>query len=71
MEKKRVSLELVTQHPLHPLQVTVIGDGRCDTLTLAGDKLWDSDTIVRVGGEVPLPAAISVTNKVLSKKIFE
>ena len=49
----------------------MIGDGRGPVVTLAGDKLWNSEAIVKVGGEVALPAAVSITNKDLSKKVFE
>ncbi len=51
--------------------MTIIGDGCCDTLTLAGDKLWSSESIVKVGSEMPLPAAVSTTNKALSEKVFQ
>ena len=52
------------------LQVTIIGDGRCQTLTMAGDKLSNTDALVKVGEEVPMPAAIKDTRKVLSEKVF-
>jgi len=52
-------------------QVTVIGDGRGEVVTVAGDKLWNSDAMVKVGGEVSLPAAVRETRSALSKKVFE
>lgn len=55
----------------YDMQVTVVGDGSGQTLTVAGDKLWNADAIVKVGGEVPLPTAIKDTHKKLSTKVFE
>ena len=52
------------------LQVTIIGDGRGQTLTMAGDKLWSTDALVKVGDEVPMPAPIKDTRKALSEKVF-
>lgn len=52
------------------LQVTIIGDGRSQTLTMAGDKLGDTDALVKVGDEVPMPAPIKDTHKALSEKVF-
>lgn len=52
------------------LQVTIISDGRCQTLTMAGDKLGDTDALVKVGDEVPMPAPIKDTHKTLSEKVF-
>lgn len=49
----------------------MIGDGCGQPLTLAGDKLWNADAIVKVGAEVPLPTPIKDTNKKLSEKVFE
>jgi len=49
----------------------VIGDGRGEVVTVAGDKLWNSDAMVKVGGEVALPAAVRETHSALSKKVFE
>ena len=53
------------------VQVAVIGDGKSEVVTVAGDKLWSSETIVKVGGEVPLPSAVKDTMTTLSKKVFE
>ena len=39
-------------------------------VTMAGDKLSNSQTIVDTGREIPLPAAIRETQKALSKKVF-
>ncbi len=49
----------------------MIGDGRGTPVTVAGDKLWNIDTIVKLGGEVPLPGLIKDTHKKLSKNVFE
>lgn len=53
------------------IQVTVIGDGCGQPLTLVGDKLWSADAVVKVGGDVALPTCIKDTNKKLSQKVFE
>ena len=50
--------------------MTVIGDGRSQTLTMAGDKLSNTDALVKVGEEVPMPAPIKDTIKALSEKVF-
>ena len=50
--------------------MTVIGDGRSQTLTMAGDKLWNIDALVKVGEEAPMPAPIKDTRKALSEKVF-
>ena len=49
----------------------MVGDGRGEVVTVAGDKLWNSDAVVKVGGEVTLPAAVRETRSALSKKVFE
>ena len=53
------------------LQVAVIGDGRGEVVTVAGDKLWSSDALVKIGEEVTLPAAVRETRSTLSKRVFE
>ena len=53
------------------LQVAVIGDGRSEVVTVAGDKLWSSDALVKIGEEVTLPADIKQTRSALSKRVFE
>lgn len=52
-------------------QVAVIGDGRSEVVTVAGDKLWSSDALVKIGEEVTLPADIKQTRSALSKRVFE
>lgn len=52
------------------VQVTIFGDGRSQVLTMAGDKLWNTDALVKVGEEVPMPAPIKDTHKALSEKVF-
>ena len=53
------------------IQVAVIGDGRSEVVTVAGDKLWSSDALVKIGEEVTLPADIKQTRSALSKRVFE
>ena len=50
--------------------MTIFGDGRSQVLTMAGDKLWNTDALVKVGEEVPMPAPIKDTHKALSEKVF-
>jgi hypothetical protein len=50
--------------------VTIIGDGRMNPVTIAGDKLSNTQAIIDVGREVVLPASIRETQKALSKKVF-
>ena len=52
-------------------QVTVLGDGKSEVVTVAGDKLWSSDAVVKAGVEAPLPAAVKDTRAALSTKVFE
>ena len=52
-------------------EVSAVGDGRGEVVTLAGDKLWSSDAIIKAGTECPLPACIKDTKKALSGKVFE
>lgn len=49
----------------------MIGDGRGEVVTVAGDKLWSSDALVKIGEEVTLPAAVRETRSALSKRVFE
>ena len=49
----------------------MIGDGRGEVVTVAGDKLWSSDALVKIGEEVTLPAAVRETRGALSKRVFE
>ena len=52
------------------VQVTVIGDGCSEVVTVAGDRLWDADALDKVGTDVALPGAIKNSCKSLSKKVF-
>ena len=52
-------------------QVTVVGDGRSTPVTMAGDKLWSVDALVKLGKDVPMPGLIKDTHKKLSKTVFE
>ena len=49
----------------------MIGDGKCDAVTVAGDRLRDMDKLVEIGTNVPLPSAVKNTKDSLSKKVFE
>ena len=49
----------------------MLGDGKCEVVTVAGDKLWSSDAVVKAGAEAPLPAAVKDTRAALSTKVFE
>lgn len=52
------------------LQVTVLGDGRGEVVTVAGDKLFDSVNLVKSGSEAPLPLPVKDTHSSLSSKVF-
>ena len=52
------------------LQVTVIGDEKCDAVTVAGDKLSNSDVLIKLGTEIPVPGAIKLAYEDLQKKLF-
>ena len=52
------------------LQVMVVGDGRMQPITIAGDRLSDSESLVRKARELPLPAPVRETHKALTKKVF-
>ena len=49
----------------------MIGDGKCEAVTVAGDRLRDMDKLVKIGTNVPLPSAVKNTKDSLSKKVFE
>ena len=49
----------------------MLGDGKSEVVTVAGDKLWSSDAVVKAGAEAPLPATVKDTRAALSKKVFE
>ena len=48
----------------------MIGDGRGEVVTVAGDKLYDSDNLVQSGSTAPLPLPIKDTSTSLSSKVF-
>ena len=48
----------------------MIGDGRGEVVTVAGDKLFDSANLVKSGSEVPLPWPVKDTTTSLSSKVF-
>lgn len=50
--------------------MTVIGDGSQPPTVIAGDKLSDKDTLVRLGKEAGLPQAIDKVGDTLSDKVF-
>lgn len=47
-----------------------VGDGLAQSVTIAGDKLLNSELLAKIAKEQSLPAAIRKTHKALSKKIF-
>ena len=49
----------------------MLGDGRGEVVTVAGDKLFDSDNLVKSGTEAPLPLPVKDTHSSLSSKVFE
>ena len=51
-------------------QVTVLGDGRGEVVTVAGDKLFDSENLVKSGSDAPLPLPVKDTHSSLSSKVF-
>ena len=53
------------------MKVIVIGDGKGESLTVAGDRLRDMDELVEIGTKISLPSAVKDTRENLSKKIFE
>ena len=52
------------------VQVTVIGDGSQPPTVIAGDKLNDKDTLIKLGKEAVLPQAIGKVGDALSDKVF-
>jgi hypothetical protein len=52
-------------------EVTVIGDGRGEVITVAGDKLLDSANLVKSGSDAPLPLPVKDTCTSLGRKVFE
>jgi hypothetical protein len=51
-------------------QVVVVGDGRGEVVTVAGDKLFDSAHLVRSGSDAPLPLPVRDTHASLSSRVF-
>jgi hypothetical protein len=51
-------------------EVTVLGDGRGEVVTVAGDKLFDSENLVKSGSDAPLPLPVKDTLSSLSSKVF-
>ena len=49
----------------------MIGDGKCEPVTISGDRLRNMDKLVEIGTNVPLPSAVENTKDNLSKKVFE
>lgn len=52
-------------------EVTLIGDGKSNPVSIAGDKLGKKDTLKTIAAEQTLPAAIKTTRKSLGEKVFE
>jgi hypothetical protein len=51
-------------------EVTVIGDGSQPPTIIAGDKLSDKNTLIKLGKEAVLPQAIGKVGATLSDKVF-
>ena len=49
----------------------MIGDGKGETVVVAGDRLRDMNELVKIGTKIPLPSAVKYTKDNLSKKVFE
>jgi hypothetical protein len=50
--------------------VNVIGDGSDTEMTIAGDKLTQTDTLYQLASELKLPQAISSCRLMLGEKVF-
>lgn len=48
----------------------MIGDGRGEVVTVAGDKLYDHENLVKSGSSAPLPQPVKDTCASLSSKVF-
>ena len=49
----------------------MVGDGKSDPVSIAGDKLGKKDTLKTIAAEQTMPAAIKTTRKSLGEKVFE
>ena len=49
----------------------MIGDGKSEPISVAGDKLGNKDTLKSIAAEIPFPEAIKSTRQQLGKKLFE
>lgn len=52
-------------------KVTVIGDGKIDPVSIAGDKLGKKEQLKALASDQPFPDAIKNTRKQLGEKLFE
>lgn len=52
-------------------EVTVIGDGKGDPVSIAGDKLTSKDTLRSIAAEQPFPDAIKNSRQHLGQKLFD
>lgn len=52
-------------------EVTVIGDGKTEPVSIAGDKLGNKDTLKALACEQPVPESIKNTRKQLGEKLFD
>lgn len=51
-------------------EVSVIGDGTTEAVTVAGDKLKNVEELSKLGSELPSPKAIKETRDFLGEKVF-
>ena len=52
------------------LQVCVIGDGKTEPLTIAGNKLKDTAELEKIGAELTMPESVAASRKTLGEKLF-
>ncbi|WAR09396.1 CPAS1-like protein [Mya arenaria] len=52
-------------------EVTVYGDGKCEPVSIVGDKLTRRETLTEISQETPFPDNVKNSRQQLSKKLFE
>lgn len=52
-------------------EVSVVGDGKSDPVSIAGDKLSNRDTLESIATEQAIPESIKSTRQKLGEKLFE
>ncbi|XP_070541916.1 circularly permutated Ras protein 1-like [Ptychodera flava] len=51
-------------------EVTVISDGVDEPVVIAGDRLYDKDSLTSLGSQVPVPRFVRETRTILGDKVF-